>query len=585
MSSLRRTSAGWRQPWTRRGPAQVVGLAYDDWSLRGVERRRVGRSGRGRREEVLAAGTVELEAGVVEHGEVADVERFAAALRSLWEQAGFASRRVVLGLDARAAVIRRVDLPDLPPAELARAAAYDIGELLSYPVEEALVSAVELDAGERIDGSATQVVILAVRQGAVVDLGRAARLAGLRPAATDLVPAAMVGAIGADRDLAPGSLGVVVELGSRSTGVVVHDRGGLLFSRVITAGLGTGEASLSDELEMELAMLAGYAGGGVGTVAGAPTRVPGLATVVEGVRRTLHYYVSELDSRPLDRIVLCGAQSGAGGLALELAETFPDAEILRYELSAWPAAAGDPHAYDDAASVGLFGGGGRPGLRRFDLVPAAERARRDTRGRLAVGAAVTVALAPLLLADGMGRWAVRADTDREAAAAEAQVLDLQAELASFQDAQARQAEADQASTRVDALRLDDYGLPVVVRRIAEAMPADTFLMSLRVQRSRAGEAPTGWSGPPPPAVFNATGVAGSLDGVGRWLQGVQALPLVEGLWLSQSAHGPYGSTEQVAEVFTVDGAITARAEPAPASADVASVEPDTVEPSGEAPAS
>ncbi|MEZ5411991.1 MAG: pilus assembly protein PilM [Acidimicrobiales bacterium] len=561
MSLPRRTSSGWRQPWTGRGPGRVVGVAYDDWSLRGVERRRPGRSVAGRRDEVLAAGAVELDGGVVEHGEIVDVERFAAALRSLWQQAGFATRRVVLGLDARAAVIRRVELPALPPAEMAQAAAYDIGELLSYPVEEALVSAVELDAGGRTDGSAIQVVILAVRQGAVVDLGRAARLAGLHPAATELVPAALVAAIGADRGLAPGSLGVVVELGAGSTGVVVHDRGGLLFSRVITAGLGTGAASLSDELEMELALLAGYAGGSAGSAPGGSTRVPGLATVVEGVRRTLHYYITELDDRPLDRIVLCGAQSGVGGLALELAETFPDAAVLRHEQPAWPAAGGDPHAYDDAASVALFGAAGRPDLRRFDLVPAPERARRSTRSRLAVGAAVTVALAPLLVADASLRWAERGETARESAVAEAHVVDLQGELATFQDAQARQAEADRASARVEALRLDDYGLPTVVRRMAEAMPADTFLVSLRVQRSRTGEAPTGWSGPPPPGVFNATGVAGSLNGVGRWLDGVQTLPLVSGLWLSQSAHGPYGPSEQVAEVFTVDGAITDRAEP------------------------
>ncbi len=574
MELASRTSGGRRRPWTGPGPGRLVGVAYDDWSLRGVERRRTGRRASGRRDEVLAAGTVELDVGVVEHGEIVDVDGFAAALRSLWAQAGFTSRRVALGLDARAAVIRRVEMPVLPPAELALAARYDIGELLNYPVEEALVSAVELDAGGPADRSATQVVILAVRQGAVVDLGRAARLAGLNPAATELVPAALIGAVGIDRDLGPESLGVVVELGARSTGVVVHDRGGLLFSRVITAGLGAGEASLSDELEMELALLAGYAGGSAGPAPDAPARAPGLATVVEGVRRTLHYYISELDSRPLERIVLCGAQSGAGGLASELAEAFPDAVILRYEQSAWPATVGDPHSYDDAASVGLVGAGGRPDLRQFDLVPVQERARRAARTRLAVGAVAAVALCPVLVADASSRWTERADTAREAAAAEALVGHLQDELATFQDERDRQAEAAEASARVDALRLDDYGLPTVVRRIAEVMPPDAFLVSLRVQRSRAGEAPTGWSGPPPPGVFNATGVAGGLDGVGRWLEQVQTLPLVGGLWLSQSAHGPYGPTEQVAEVFTVDGAITGRAEAAtPAAASPAVVAP------------
>ncbi len=562
MELPRRMSGGWHRSWSGPGPGRLVGVAYDDWSLRGVERRRVGRSGGpGRNREVSAVGTVELDAGVVEHGEIVDVDRFAVALRALWAQAGFASRRVVLGLDARAAVIRRVEMPALPPAELAQAARYDIGELLNYPVEEALVSAVELDAGGPGYGSATQVVILAVRQGAVVDLGRAARLAGLRPAATELVPAALVGAMGIDRDLAPESLGVLVELGSRSTGVVVHDRGGLLFSRVITAGLGAGEASLSDELEMELALLAGYTGGSAPSAPGGPAWAPGLATVVEGVRRTLHYYVSELDSRRVERIVLCGAQSGAGGLASELAETFPDAEILRFEQSGWPVDAGDPHSYDDAASVGLVGAGGRLDLRRFDLVPPQERARRAARARLAVGTAAAVALCPVLVTDASSRWAARADTAQVAAAAEAQVSHLQDELAMFQAERDRQAEAERASARIDALRLDDYGLPTVVRRMAEVMPPDTFLVSLRVQRSKAGEAPTGWSGPPPPGVFNATGVAGGLDGVGRWLREVQTLPLVRGLWLSQSAHGPYGPTEQVAEVFTVDGAITERAEP------------------------
>jgi hypothetical protein len=93
------------------------------------------------------------------------------------------------------------------------------------------------------------------------------------------------------------------------------------------------------------------------------------------------------------------------------------------------------------------------------------------------------------------------------------------------------------------------------------MPEDTFLVSLRLNRTTPGELPTGYTGPDPVATINISGVAADLDGVGRWMQDVDDVAAIDGLWLTQTAFGPVNDTEQVAAVFTVDGAVTAPATP------------------------
>ena len=548
-------------------PSRVVGLCFDDTEITAIELHRQ----RGSQPVFVRAGRIPLPAAVVDEGEIVDADAFAAALRELWGAERFETKNVVVGLDGRTTVIRQAELPVLDPAELAQAAAYQMGELLSFPLDEAVVSTLEIGRLGQPDGSElVRTITMAVHQDGLLTIHDAVKQAGLRLVTTEVVAAALASAAGelAKNGLESGSdaggLDLVVHVSSTATLVAVRNEQGLAFSRVITAGVEAGASSLSDELEMELAMLASYADGEEGPSAPRPQQsTSGIATVVEGVRRTAQYYRDEIDRRPIDRLLLCGPQSEAGGLANALAESMPDADILRLRLPGANDEIDEPAVYDAAGSIALVASIGVAGNRRFDLTPRLVRERRAARRRIAVGVAAVALLAPLLLTDAMVRRDAIADERAQTEATELAVEALRTELATFEPALLLERDAERATDRVNGLRRLDLGFESLVRQVAESMPEDTFLISLSIGRANAGEGPTGFTGDPPPATLALTGVAGDLDGVGRWLETVDEVPAVGGLWMTQSAVGPYGATDRIATVFSVDGAVTGPGEPVP----------------------
>jgi hypothetical protein len=343
--------------------------------------------------------------------------------------------------------------------------------------------------------------------------------------------------------------------------VAIGDEHGLVFSRVVTAGVDVGERSLSEELEMELATLAGYADGQpeAGSEA-TTTAAPSLVTVVEGIRRTLQYYTTEIDQRPVQRVVLCGPRAEAAGLASAIGDSVPDSEILRHQFSGFPQGIDEVSAYDAATAVALAASGVTAGRRRFDLTPREVRQQRSARRRLAAGLATAVVLALLLFPDAVSRRGATADEAAEADTVELTVDVLRSELEALEESRQLQVDADRATARVNDLSAQELAFPALLRRVAESMPEDTFLISFRLSRGSSNQLSIGGS-EPPPASLALTGVAGDLDGVGRWMQSVDEVPIVDGLWMTQSAFGPYGATDLLATVFTIEGDVLGRAEP------------------------
>ena len=90
-------------------------------------------------------GQVALPAGAVRDGEVIDAAVVAQAIRQLWAQAKFSTKKVVVGVANQKVVVRQVDLPWLPVKELRSSLAFQVQDFIPMPVEQAILDFHPLD--------------------------------------------------------------------------------------------------------------------------------------------------------------------------------------------------------------------------------------------------------------------------------------------------------------------------------------------------------------------------------------------------------------------------------------------------------
>lgn len=306
-------------------PSTAVGLDIGRTAVRAVELRR-GRTGTG---TVRRHAAVPLARGAVEAGVVADPGEVTAALRRLWREGRFSTRAVRLGVSSGSVLVRQVELDWMPPADLRRALRYQVADLLPVAVDDANLDHVHLGEHERTDPATGQVrrmvriLLVATARGAVDEMVRAVRAAGLRPLTADLVPLALVrAAAAAPYDAAsaggqhtPGAAEAVIDVGSDKVAVAVHTAGVPHFVRVVP-GVG------GDLLTQALVDSAGLAWEHAEEVkrSGRADRDPALlaatARLVEEVRATLEFHSATDPAHVATRVRTTGA-TGAHPAFLE----------------------------------------------------------------------------------------------------------------------------------------------------------------------------------------------------------------------------------------------------------------------------
>ena len=191
------------------------------------------------RPSVIRAAQVPLPPGAVENSEVRDVEAVAEALRELWTRGGFKSRKVYIGVGNQRVVVREIALPTMPEKELRQSLGFQIQEFIPMPVDEAVLDFHVIEETE-IDGRQMVRLLLVAAQKAMVDtLVAAATSAKLEPLGLDLVPFALVravGRVGAGMELEERGGEAIVDVGAHVTNIVVHAAGETRFVRVLPSG-------------------------------------------------------------------------------------------------------------------------------------------------------------------------------------------------------------------------------------------------------------------------------------------------------------------------------------------------------------
>jgi type IV pilus assembly protein PilM len=279
-------------------------------------------------------GQVALPPGAVRDGEVADPDTVANAIKHLWSSTKFSTKKVVLGVANQKVIVRQVDMPWLPEAELRESLSFQVQDYIPIPVDQAIldfhpVAEFTGDSGSRM----MRVLLVAAVRDMVLSTVEAASRAGLTVTQVDLTPfavlrsAAQVDMLG----LASGSSAdaeAVVDIGSKVTNIVVHQTGSPRFVRVLLMGGDNVTEAVAermgvpiDQAESVKQQLALATTPGVPDTDHPASRVVEStgAALVEEIRGSLDYYLAQPQSSPLHRIVVSGGGARLGGLMQRLA--------------------------------------------------------------------------------------------------------------------------------------------------------------------------------------------------------------------------------------------------------------------------
>jgi type IV pilus assembly protein PilM len=281
---------------------------------------------------VVRAAQVPLSAGAVENGEVKDVGAVAEGLRELWTRGGFKSRKVYMGVGNQRVVVREIALPAMPEKELRQSLGFQVQEFIPMPVEEAVLDFHVIEETE-IDGRQMLRLLLVAAQKAMVDtLVGSATAAKLEPLGLDLIPFALVravGAIGAGMELEERGGEAIVDVGAHVTNIVVHAAGETRFVRILPSGGRDVTNAIARSLSVDEEVAERLKRGEVvedDTAAVARATEVSLQRAtqfVDEIRSSLEFYTAQTQGARIDRVLISGGGSKLKGLLEILRQRIP----------------------------------------------------------------------------------------------------------------------------------------------------------------------------------------------------------------------------------------------------------------------
>lgn len=497
-------------------------------------------------------GQVGLPPGAVVDGEVMNPTVVGEALRRLWDEVGFSSHKVVLGVSGHRLIIRQADVPALNEADLRSALQFDAQELIPIPMEEATFDFRILDRAETEsdDGrSSMRILVVAAHREMIRPHLEALAAANLEAVAIDASPLAMMRVV---PPLGSGNgVEALVSIGAELTTIAVRQAGLPGFIRSLGIGGEKLTSGLAGAMHLEHAVAEALKRGAVPD--GSPqlsqahkAMARDIRDIGEDVRATIDFFVSQSNGARVESLLVTGGASMTAGLVEELAGDM-DVDIRRIDPFA-TLTLGDIGLSEEmlnkarcsaSTAVGLALWAADPPSVRLSVLPhdveEARKARRKTR--LAI--AGVAGFATLLLVAGAGETMVAHNAKSQAQAAQHHVVQLQAEVARLQAETAIHSKVLQREHQLTSALQGDIDWVRVIDEIKAATPPSLQIESIAGLRPASGTAASK-SGADGSLTFSVTG-NGGLPAVAAWLDSLQKDTSIQGTWVASISTGSGGS--------------------------------------------
>jgi type IV pilus assembly protein PilM len=276
---------------------------------------------------LLGFGQIALPQGAVVDGEVRDPGAVSEAVSQLWKRSRIKSKKVIVGVANQRVVVRQVDLPYLEEKEFRSSLRFQAADYIPMSVEDAQLDFIIIDdyTTESQDHM-MRVLLVAAATDMIDSFVSTVSGAGLDPLGIDLAPFAVARAVSA---AARGESGVagseaIVDVGAGITNIIIHHNGEPRFVRILQVGGDDATNALAEALgvefeEAEAAKL--DLGRGVGTDEARRILDRQVDVLIDEIRGSLDYYLSQEESEPVSSVVLTGGGSLTSGLQQKLEKT------------------------------------------------------------------------------------------------------------------------------------------------------------------------------------------------------------------------------------------------------------------------
>ena len=308
---------------------RVIGLDVGSHAITAAELK-LGKNGA---VTVMKFGQIALRPGAVTCGEVVDVLEVSAALKRLWREAGFSSKKVVVGVGNQRVIVRPADMPAMPEKDLRSAVEFQAQELIPITLEEAIL---DYQVLERYMGNGgtemLKVLIVAAQRDMVSRLLVALDEAGLTASIVDLVPFALLRALAdasgfGDIDGEDVGAEAIVSVGSGVTTMIVHEYGIPKFIRTIMLGSHDITQAIAEELDItadeaegiKRQVTVGVEDGDVVDKARVAVKRR-TALFVDEIIGSLDFHTNQVGNAGVKRIILTGGGRRVPGIAERLSE-------------------------------------------------------------------------------------------------------------------------------------------------------------------------------------------------------------------------------------------------------------------------
>lgn len=217
------------------GKSSPVGLDLGRTSMTAVQLKyRVGGA------TLLAAAIDRLPEGLIQEGEVRDIDALAFAIKDFWKTHRLKGKKIALGLANQKVVVRTLEFPKLEMDELKTAIQFQAQDYIPIPIEEAVFDFHVMDHFTDENGvEKLKVLVVAAQKQMVMDFVNAIKKANLSVHSIDLQAFAMLRSLAPKSmlDLGPAATAIAVaNIASDITNLVVAVQGEPQFTRIISFG-------------------------------------------------------------------------------------------------------------------------------------------------------------------------------------------------------------------------------------------------------------------------------------------------------------------------------------------------------------